>query len=44
MQFFFYNSSLAFEGNTKKDEAVNFLRFLKNIVDNVVPKLLEHDL
>jgi hypothetical protein len=41
MQFFFYRSSLAFQDNKSKENAIKFLEYLKNIFTNVIPKLLE---
>lgn len=43
MQFFFYRSSLAYETEQTKAEAVTYLGYLKSIFDGVCPHLLESD-
>jgi hypothetical protein len=43
MQYFFYNSSQAFVDGASKHKAIEYLGYLKNIFDKVLPKLLEKD-
>lgn len=42
MQFFLYRSSLALESEEKRFEAIKYLGYLKSIVDNVIPKILDN--
>ena len=43
MQCFYYNGSLAHESEDSKASSIKYLGYLKNIFDNVLPKVLDRE-